>query len=77
MSEPIKPPPFRRAPAGVQVDKPILMRLLPAERKALQQHARRANSSMAGFARDMTLRGMSSYERELTAKNATCVPRHD
>lgn len=54
-----KPRPFSRAPAGVITGRPVLMRLLPHEREALQRHAAAANASLSATARRMTLAGLT------------------
>lgn len=62
---------LKTAPKGVVTDKPIGLRLLPAERAALKRHARAVNHSLAGFARLMVLAGL----REYAAPGASAVQR--
>lgn len=61
---------YSRAPDGVITEKPVLMRLMPAERAALQRHAKAANSSLGAFARRMTLVGLTQFEQ---GPHAKCV----
>lgn len=64
MSEPMPSTPFERAPAGVVTNRPVLVRLKPEEREALQQHAKAVNTSLSAFGRQMILSGMRVYQRK-------------
>lgn len=55
--------PPRRAPNGVVTNKPIPVRLLPAEREAIQDLAAREQRSLASVCRLVLLRGLAEGER--------------
>lgn len=56
-----KPP--RRVPDGAVSNKPIALRLLPAELAKVKQMAEREQRSMASVARLALLRGLADCER--------------
>ncbi|SDZ71290.1 hypothetical protein SAMN05518854_11766 [Variovorax sp. YR266] len=56
----------RRAPNGVISDKPIPIRLLPAERAKLEKMAEREQRSLASVSRLVLLRGLAVCERTKT-----------
>ena len=58
------PKPSRRAPNGVVTNKPIPIRLLPAERAAVEQLADREQRSLASTCRLVLLRGLADSERD-------------
>lgn len=70
-----KPVPFSRAPDGVVTQRPVLMRLLPIERAALQRHAKASNCSLSAFARRMTLAGLTQYDGYEYAQRVSRVTR--
>ena len=60
--KPARPPRIRRAPAGTVKDKPIALRLLPAELKLIKELAQREQRSMAAVCRLALLRGLADYQ---------------
>ena len=56
----------RRAPRGVVTEKPIPIRLLPAERAEVEAFAQSESRSLASFSRLMLLRGLADFR----SKNA-------
>lgn len=56
----------RRAPNGVLSDKPIPVRLLPAERNELEELAKREQRSLASVSRLVLLRGLADCRRTKT-----------
>ncbi|GAA0832610.1 hypothetical protein [Cupriavidus pauculus] len=54
--------PRTRSPRGVLSDKPVCVRLLPAERKKLEQLAVKENRSVSSLARLVLLEGLAVYE---------------
>jgi len=69
-----KPQPFQRAPDGVVTGKPVLMRLMPAERAHLERLADAANSSLSNFARRMYRAGLTQFESTGRAKCVNGLP---
>lgn len=59
-------PVVRRAPRGVVTEKPIPIRLLPAERAEVEAFAQSESRSLASFSRLMLLRGLADFR----SKNA-------
>lgn len=57
-----KPPRIRRAPAGTVNNKPIPVRLLPAELERIKEIAQREQRSMASVCRLALLRGLADYQ---------------
>lgn len=55
--------PSRRAPNGAVSNKPIALRLLPAELDKVKQVAAREQRSLASVARLALLRGLADCER--------------
>lgn len=55
--------PLRRAPDGAVSNKPIALRLLPAELAKVKQMAEREQRSLASVARLALLRGLADCER--------------
>ena len=53
----------RRAPNGVVTKKPIPLRLLPAERAAVEKLAEQEQRSLASACRLVLLRGLAEGER--------------
>lgn len=51
----------RRSPRGVVTEKPIPIRLLPAERAEVMAGAEREARSTAAFSRLLLLRGLADY----------------
>ncbi|SOD25233.1 hypothetical protein SAMN05518800_1806 [Variovorax sp. YR752] len=56
----------RRAPNGVVTNKPIPIRLLPAERAKFEKLAEREQRSLASVCRLVLLRGLADCERTKT-----------
>jgi hypothetical protein len=61
MSHPTK---ARRSPRGVVTEKPIPIRLLPAERAEVMAGAEREARSTAAFSRLLLLRGLADYRQQ-------------
>jgi len=59
--------PKKRAPRGVLSDKPVYMRLMPAERHKLEQLSAVQNQSTSSVARLVFLEGIDQYESHVTA----------
>lgn len=62
--------PTRRAPNGVVTKKPIPLRLLPAERAAVEKLAAQEQRSLASVCRLVLLRGLADCERTRTLLDA-------
>ncbi len=54
--------PVTRSPRGVLTEKPVYMRLLPAERLELEQLAVQENRSISSLARLLLLEGLAVYK---------------
>lgn len=61
--------PSRRAPNGVVTNKPIPIRLLPAERARVEMLAVREQRSLASVCRLALLRGLADCERTESPMN--------
>lgn len=60
----IKKRPITRAPRGVLADKPVYMRLMPAERQVLEQLARQEHRSTSSMARRVFLAGVPAFQKQ-------------
>ncbi|MGR3754960.1 hypothetical protein [Edwardsiella anguillarum] len=58
-----------RAPRGVMSNKPIAMRLLPAEIKELEEIALEQNRSFSSMARLIYLQGITTFRQERGKNN--------
>ncbi|UBM11714.1 hypothetical protein [Cupriavidus metallidurans] len=58
--------PRTRSPRGVLSDKPVCVRLLPAERQKLERLAMKENRSVSSLARLILLEGLAVYESRST-----------
>lgn len=65
MTDSKKPSPsYHRAPSGVLTAKPVALRLLVEERKALEEAAHTESRSMASQARIFFLQGLAEFHRK-------------
>jgi hypothetical protein len=59
-------PPVRRSPQGVLSSKPVYMRLMPDERRALEELSTSQNRSTSSVARLVYLQGVDRYKDKVS-----------
>ncbi|ABO60725.1 MULTISPECIES: hypothetical protein [pseudomallei group] len=65
-----KKAPVTRAPRGVLSDKPVYMRLMPDERRTLEELSVSQNRSTSSVARLIYLEGVEQYRAKVTSADA-------
>ncbi|WP_459906947.1 hypothetical protein [Caballeronia sp. HLA56] len=65
-----KKPLYRRAPKGVLSTKPVYMRLMPNERRMLEDLSATLNSSASSVARLIYLEGIDRYRAKVSRSMA-------
>ena len=59
-------PPVRRSPQGVLSSKPVYMRLMPDERRTLEELSASQNRSTSSVARLVYLQGIDRYKDKVS-----------
>ncbi|VBR08900.1 hypothetical protein [Burkholderia pseudomallei] len=65
-----KKAPVTRSPRGVLSNKPVYMRLMPDERRALEKLSASLNRSTSSVARLIYLEGVERYQAKVTDTSA-------
>ncbi|MEM5451876.1 hypothetical protein [Paraburkholderia guartelaensis] len=65
-----KKPPITRSPRGVLSSKPVYMRLMPDERRTLEELSASLNRSTSSVARLIYLEGVERYQAKVTGSDA-------
>lgn len=65
-----KKAPVKRSPQGVLSQKPVYMRLMPDERRALEELSEVLNRSTSSVARLLYLQGVEQYRANVTGVSA-------